>query len=313
MGSINYIKRVVGMKFVTAKYGEESFVGLVYETDSKVLPLNIVEKRMLGSTSLPETMIECISLGEEFLSKVNTIEKWVKEKEDNSLFLPLDEVELLAPIPRPSKNIFCVGKNYAEHAIEMGSKEDIPEHVMVFTKAPTTVIGPEKTILNQRDITQQLDYEGELAVIIGKKGKGIKREDALDYVFGYTIINDVTARDLQDRHKQFFIGKSLDTTCPMGPWIVHSSSIKNPNQLNIETMINGEIRQKSNTEHFIFPVEEVISVLSMGMTLEPGDIIATGTPAGVGKGFKPPRFLNPGDLMEITIENIGTLRNDIQK
>jgi 2-keto-4-pentenoate hydratase/2-oxohepta-3-ene-1,7-dioic acid hydratase in catechol pathway len=220
---------------------------------------------------------------------------------------------LEAPIPRPDKNIFCIGKNYAEHAIEMGSKADIPEHIMVFTKAPTTVIGPDETVLNHKEVTSQLDYEGELAVIIGKTGRAIPKEEALDYVFGYTIINDVTGRDLQSRHKQFFIGKSLDTTCPMGPWIVHSSAVENPNKLDIQTTVNGEMRQSSNTENFIFPIEEIISVLSRGMTLEPGDIIATGTPAGVGKGFKPPRFLQPGDTVEITVEKIGSLTNSIEK
>ena len=135
----------------------------------------------------------------------------------------------------------------------------------------------------------------------------------MDYVFGYTIINDVTARDLQARHKQFFLGKSLDTTCPMGPWIVHASAIKEPNRLKIETRINGEIRQSSNTEQFIFPIETIISEMSKGMTLEPGDIIATGTPAGVGKGMKPPQFLQPGDRMEITVEKIGTLKNEISE
>src|SRR5690606_16017461 len=149
----------------------------------------------------------------------------------------LESVTLKAPLPRPRKNIFCVGKNYAEHAIEMGSKDDIPEHVMVFTKAPTTVIGHNETVLNHLEITSDLDHEGELAVIFGKKGRGIKKEEALDYVFGYTIINDVSARDLQSRHNQYFIGKSLDTTCPMGPWIVHTSVIENPNNLNITTAI----------------------------------------------------------------------------
>lgn len=301
------------MKFVSAKFQNDSFVGLVNETESKILPLKSTEQKMLGETSIPDTMIECLSLGEEFVSKAADIFKWVKENGDDASFLPIEQVELLAPIPRPTKNIFCVGKNYADHAIEMGSKDDIPEHVMVFTKAPTTVIGPNDIVLNHNEVTEQLDYEGELAVIIGKKGRAIKQEEALDYVFGYTIINDVTARDLQSRHKQFFIGKSLDTTCPMGPWIVHSSAIENPNHLNIKTEINGEVRQESNTEHFIFPVEKVIAVLSEGMTLEPGDIIATGTPAGVGKGFKPPRFLKPGDKMKVTIENIGTLSNEIQR
>lgn len=246
------------------------------------------------------------------MNKVESLMHWAEEHYDSTnLYIPMEKVKFLAPIPRPRKNIFCVGKNYEEHAIEMGSKADIPEHVMIFTKAPTTVIGHMENIMEHKQVTEQLDYEGELAVIIGKKGKGIKKEKALDYIFGYTILNDITARDLQKKHKQFFIGKSLDTTAPIGPWIVTKDSIPNPNELNITTKVNGEIRQQSNTKHFIFPIEEVISVLSKGMTLEPGDIIATGTPAGVGKGFNPPRFLKAGDSIEISVEGIGTLINQV--
>ncbi|MFP5105429.1 fumarylacetoacetate hydrolase family protein [Neobacillus sp. C211] len=302
------------MKFVTVERNQETFVGLVDQDESKVLLLNSAEEARTGKRSFPSSMQECIDLGESFIEQVQVLHDWViSGGHADSLYVSLDEATLLAPIPRPNKNIFCVGKNYAEHAIEMGSEADIPEHAMVFTKAPTTVIGPNETVLNHQDVTNQLDYEGELAVVIGKKGRAIKKEEALDYVFGYTILNDVTARDLQSRHKQFFIGKSLDTTCPMGPWIVHKSVIENPNHLHIETRVNGEVRQNSNTKNFIFPIEEVISVLSAGMTLEPGDIIATGTPAGVGKGFKPPKFLSPGDQMEVTIEKIGTLKNTIKQ
>ncbi len=299
------------MKFVTAEDHHGIFVGIIGEELERVLPLKRAEEAWKGESSLPETLQECIAL-EGFSVQAHEILQWSTINAPN-LFLNLTDVKLLAPIPRPAKNIFCVGKNYAEHAIEMGSKDDIPEHIMVFTKAPTTVIGPNETVLNHRNITEQLDYEGELAVVIGKKGRGIKREEALDFIFGYTIVNDVTARDLQSRHKQFFIGKSLDTSCPMGPWIVHSSVIDNPNELSIETRINNEVRQSSNTKNFIFPIEEVISVLSEGMTLEPGDIIATGTPAGVGKGFKPPRFLKSGDKMEVSIEKIGKLVNYIEE
>jgi 2-keto-4-pentenoate hydratase/2-oxohepta-3-ene-1,7-dioic acid hydratase in catechol pathway len=257
-------------------------------------------------------MIECIEMGSVFLERAEEIAEWVKESNNEEMILSLEAVTLEAPIPRPRKNIFCIGKNYVEHALELGGKEDIPEHLMVFTKAPTTVIGTNDHVLSHKNITAQMDYEGELAVIIGKKGKQIRRDEAFDYIFGYTIINDITARDLQSRHKQFFIGKSLDTTCPMGPWIVHKSVIENPNQLQIQTRVNGELRQNSNTEKFIFPIEEIITILSKGMTLEPGDIIATGTPAGVGKGFNPPRFLKSGDEVEIIIEKIGTLRNQIR-
>lgn len=298
------------MKFVTAKNKDGEFVGLVNEEGTKVLQLGKAEKAWRGETTLPDTLQACIALGESFIKKVNDLLQWTQANSDGKdFYIPVSDVTLLAPIPRPAKNIFCVGKNYVEHALELGSKEDIPEHLMVFTKAPTTVTGPDAEVLSHQSVTSQLDYEGELAVVIGKQGRAIKKEEALDYVFGYTIINDVTGRDLQARHKQFFIGKSLDTSCPMGPWIVHKSVINNPNNLDIQTKVNGEVRQNSNTKYFIFPIEEVISVLSAGMTLEPGDIIATGTPAGVGKGFKPPKFLKPGDQIEITIESIGSLNN----
>ncbi|MBT2640612.1 fumarylacetoacetate hydrolase family protein [Bacillus sp. ISL-41] len=301
------------MKFVTFKNGSGQSIGVVNAEGSHLLPLADAYENMGGKSAFPSDMIEAITQGEIFYQEAEKTVQWVSENNlDSEIYIPLESVELLAPIPRPSKNIFCVGKNYAEHAIEMGSKDDIPEHIMVFTKAPTTVIAHDQTILTHSEVTEQLDYEGELAVIIGRKGKAIKREEALDYVFGYTVLNDVTARDLQAKHKQFFIGKSLDTTCPMGPWIVHKSAIENPNKLDIKTAVNGEVRQDSNTENFIFPIEEIIAVLSQGMTLEPGDIIATGTPAGVGKGFKPPRFLKAGDTIEITVEGIGKLRNKVE-
>ncbi|MGD6895949.1 fumarylacetoacetate hydrolase family protein [Bacillus infantis] len=301
------------MRFATAEDGRGVFIGVLEEGTDLILPLAKAEERRGGIKGIPESLLEAVSMGEEFVHNASELLNWAKGDEaGKELLLPLESVKLLAPIPNPVKNILCVGKNYAEHAIEMGSKDDIPEHIMVFTKAPTSVSGPEEEVLSHAGVTEQLDYEGELAVVIGKAGRGISEEEALSHVFGYTIINDVTARDLQAKHKQFFIGKSLDSTCPMGPWIVHKSAIENPGRLDIETKINGEVRQSSNTENFIFPIEVIISELSKGMTLEPGDIIATGTPAGVGKGFKPPRFLNPGDVMEVTVEKIGTLRNRIE-
>ncbi|MGD6855311.1 fumarylacetoacetate hydrolase family protein [Bacillus infantis] len=301
------------MRFATAEDGSGVFIGVLEEGTDLILPLAKAEERRSGKKEIPESLLEAVSMGEEFVHNASELLNWAKGNEaGKELLLPLESVKLLAPIPKPVKNILCVGKNYAEHAIEMGSKDDIPEHIMVFTKAPTAVSGPEEEVLSHAGVTEQLDYEGELAVVIGKAGRGISEEEALSHVFGYTIINDVTARDLQAKHKQFFIGKSLDSTCPMGPWIVHKSAIENPGRLDIETKINGEVRQSSNTENFIFPIEVIISELSKGMTLEPGDIIATGTPAGVGKGFKPPRFLKPGDVMEVTVEKIGMLRNRIE-
>lgn len=302
------------MRFVTVEANQESFVGVVTQSLEKVVHISKVLASMGKEEKLPSTMVECIALGEWFIAEVKEALIWLEQAENRSDYeYSLADVKLLAPIPRPLKNIFCVGKNYAAHAIELGSKEDIPEYIMMFSKTPTTVIGHEGIVLNHKNVTECLDYEGELAVIISKAGKQIAKEDAMDYVFGYTIINDITARDLQDRHKQFLLGKSLDTSCPMGPYIVHKSLIANPGNLNIETKVNGEVRQSANTEQFIFNIPTIISTISQGMTLEPGDIIATGTPAGVGKGFKPPRYLNPGDVVEVTIDGIGTLRNIIEK
>lgn len=298
------------MRFITAKKEDDTFVGVVLDDLETVIDLQKASRSLLDF-KLPPSLLECIQLGTVFLDKVKRIIDNVDKNEPYCY--QLQKLSLLAPIPRPSKNIFCVGKNYVEHALELGTKDDIPEHVMLFSKTPTTVIGHEEMILHHRHVTEQLDYEGELAVVIGKTGKGIKKEDALDYVFGYTIINDVTARDLQERHKQFLLGKSLDTSCPMGPYLVHKSLIENVNGLNIETKVNGETRQNSNTSKFIFDIETIISAISQGTTLEAGDIIATGTPAGVGKGFHPPKFLQPGDIIEITIEGIGTLKNTVEK
>lgn len=302
------------MKFVTAEDERGIFVGLMNDTEDKVLPLKRAEIEWLGVSDIPDTMIECIEMGNRFIERISHLQEWIKQKEEmEGLYLSMDHVTLLAPIPKPKKNIFCVGKNYREHVVEMGGKEDIPENLIVFTKGITTVIGPNEPIENHKNITDQLDYEGELAIIIGKKGRDIPREHALDYCFGYTILNDITARDLQKRHKQFFLGKSLDRTCPIGPWIVHSSAIENPNMLDIETKVNEEVRQKGNTNEMMFTIEDIISTLSKGMTLEPGDIIATGTPAGVGKGMNPPKFLHPGDKITISIEKIGTLVNYISE
>lgn len=243
--------------------------------------------------------------------KHEEIERLLAGAEADNYFIPCRELTFKAPIIRPTKNIFCVGKNYRDHAIEMGSEKDIPKHPMIFTKAPTSIAAGNEVLSFSRDVSSELDYEGELAIIIGENGRAISREEAMDFVFGYTILNDITARDLQKKHGQFFLGKSLDQSCPMGPAIVHSSAMNNPHHLSITTEVNGEVRQDGNTSDLIFDIPELISVLSKGMTLEAGDIIATGTPSGVGKGFHPPRFLRNGDRVTISIEGIGLLENEI--
>jgi len=232
-------------------------------------------------------------------------EAWAKAGKAS---VPLARAKLLAPIPRPRKNIACMGRNYVEHAKESGSAP--PEVPVFFTKPPTAVIGPEAPVIHHA-VTQQLDYEVELVAVIGRRGQDITPEKALDYVFGYTIMNDVTARDLQRRHLQWFKGKSLDTFAPMGPWIVHRSAIPDPQALHLSMRLNGEVRQNSTTANMIFTVAQLIAVLSAGMTLEPGDLLATGTPEGVGMGMTPQKWMSIGDVMEAEVEGIGVLRNRV--
>jgi 2-keto-4-pentenoate hydratase/2-oxohepta-3-ene-1,7-dioic acid hydratase in catechol pathway len=229
--------------------------------------------------------------------------------------IPLDQVRLHAPIPRPPKNIVCLGMNYAEHARESmrakGLPETLPEHPVFFTKAVTSINHPDAGIPLDTTITQQLDWEVELAFIIGTGGKNIKREDAMRHIWGYTIINDISARDLQNRHQQFFKGKSLDGTCPIGPCILTADEVPDPKQLGLRLRVNGETRQESTVADLIFDIPTIIEVLSLGQTLEPGDIIATGTPSGVGMGRRPPEFLQVGDVVEAEIDRIGVLRNTV--
>lgn len=228
---------------------------------------------------------------------------------------PLNSVRLLAPIPRPRQNVICLGMNYRAHAIESdrarGREPKLPEHPVFFTKAVSSVCGPDDDIPLDPRVTQQLDYEVELAFIIGRPGKNIPRSDALSYVFGYTIVNDISARDLQMRHQQFFKGKSLDRACPMGPWIVTADEIPDPSRLGLRLRLNGETRQDSDTSDMIFDIPAIIEVLSLGMSLEPGTIVATGTPSGVGLGRTPPEYMRPGDVMEAEVDHIGVLRNRI--
>lgn len=213
------------------------------------------------------------------------------------------EVDFLPPIPRPPK-IICLGLNYRDHAEEFGGKP--PKEPMLFSKAPTAVIGPEDEIETPTKLT---DYEVELAIVIGKRCRYTSKESAKDYVLGFTILNDVSARDIQLKDKQFFRSKSYDTFAPIGPWITTKDEIGDPDKLNIECKLNGDVKQSSNTKNMIFSVYDIVSFISKSVTLEPGDIIGTGTPSGVGSMQKPPRFLKAGDELELTIENIGTLRN----
>jgi 2-keto-4-pentenoate hydratase/2-oxohepta-3-ene-1,7-dioic acid hydratase in catechol pathway len=229
---------------------------------------------------------------------------------------PLTDVRWHAPIPRPIKNVFCLGRNYVAHAEEAararGQEVKIPSIPVIFTKAPTSVAGPFDDIPVNRNVTQQVDWEVELGAVIGKTARDISRADALQHVFGYTVINDVSARDLQQQHMQWFKGKSLDGFCPMGPFIVTADEFGDPQSKQLQLRVNGVTKQDASTAKMIFPVDVIIEWLSKGLTLEAGDIIATGTPEGVGMGRTPQEFLNDGDLLETEVEGIGTLRNRIK-
>ncbi len=267
-----------------------------------------------GRGGFPRTMLELVESGEDTRARVQ--EAWeagkrlidaqgIEDLVGRRLAFPLAKVRLLAPIV-PPRNVFCLGRNYADHAAERGAA--VPEHPVYFTKPADCVIGPGEKVTHHA-VTKELDYEVELAAVIGAGGRDIERGSALRHVFGYTIINDVTARDLQKRHGQWFKGKSLDTFCPMGPVLVTADEIPDPQALAISLRVNGQVRQSSHTSKMIFPVDQCIEVLSQGLTLRPGDVIATGTPDGVGAATG--NFLKAGDRMEAEIERIGVLANRV--
>jgi 2-keto-4-pentenoate hydratase/2-oxohepta-3-ene-1,7-dioic acid hydratase in catechol pathway len=232
--------------------------------------------------------------------------------------LPLAQVQLEAPLPRPRRNVFCIGLNYRSHAAELAARgfngaktadDLIPKAAVAFSKVPESVIGPG-TAIEMPVASSAIDYEAELAVVIGKAGKRIGRAQAMAHVFGYTIVNDVTARDLQKRHQQWLIGKSCDTFCPMGPWLVTRDELDGGN-LGVRLWVNDELRQDGNTSDLVFDIPAIIEALSATMTLLPGDVIATGTPAGVAMAFDPPKWLRSGDRVRIEIEGIGALENPV--
>lgn len=226
----------------------------------------------------------------------------------------LSEVALDAPLPQPRRNLWCVGRNYHAHAKELSASvfkdnsAKTDEWPIVFTKVPECVVGPHDSVLVPREVSTQIDYEAELAVVIGKGGKNITRAAALDHVFGYTVVNDVTARDVQMRHGQWDLGKSFDTFCPMGPWIV-TADVFDGTHTRVRCWVNGELRQDGPTENMIFDIPTLIETISRGITLYPGDVIATGTPAGVGMGMSPPRYLAAGDVVRIEIDRLGAIVN----
>ena len=287
------------MKIATYRVGGERRVGIVDERRQTLAPFDIPESEaalgvlaLIDRPSLPSVLSP----------------------------MPLREGTLEAPIPRPRRNIFCVGKNYHEHAHEFAASGfdssaasgAVPKHPIIFSKVPDCVIAHRDLVSIDRRVSEAIDYEAELGVIIGEGGRGIVAANALDHVWGYTIINDVTARDLQGLYSQWLIGKSQDTFCPMGPWAVTRDEI-DLKDTKIQCWINGELRQSANTRDLIFDVPAIIETISAGVRLIPGDVIATGTPAGVGIGFKPPKYLAPGDVARIEISGIGILENEFSE
>jgi 2-keto-4-pentenoate hydratase/2-oxohepta-3-ene-1,7-dioic acid hydratase in catechol pathway len=284
------------MKFATFVHGGRDHIGIVDEAGARLHP---------------------VSAAKDMLDLVERYEALKGELKPEGAGIPLSEVQLKAPIPLPRRNVICVGKNYREHAKEFSHSgfeagavkgAEIDEYPAVFTKLPSSVAGPGATVSLHSHITESVDYEAELALIVGKGGRDIAKADAYKHVFGYTIVNDVTARDRQRNHKQWFLGKALDGFCPMGPWIVTADEI-NPENLDVKCWVNGELRQNANTSDLIFDIPTLIATISAGLSLQAGDIVATGTPAGVGIGFNPPKFLKAGDVVRIAISGIGDLEN----
>ena len=297
------------MKILSYRYEGQVRFGPKVKKEEAVWDVLAIQETLQVYPSFPKTIVEGIEKGMDFVEQMRNLADAALNSEDPNQFkLSFSNIEWLSPIPRTPKNIMAVGKNYADHAKEMGAS-NAPENIMIFTKSPTTIAADEETLSVHTNVTATYDYEGELAVIISKKGDNVPKKLAFDHVFGYTIANDLTARDLQTKHQQFFLGKSLKGSCPMGPYLVTKDELPDPQNLSIATKVNDELRQNGNTNDMIFSVEELIEQISALVTLEPGDVILTGTPAGVGKGFNPPKFLAAGDTVKVAIEGIGTLVN----
>jgi len=286
------------MKLATFDHGGRRQVGIVSADGKSVQPLSLPVQAEGGGV----------------LALVTGAATGVASPEPVGPAIQIGDVVLQAPIPAPRRNIFCVGRNYHEHAKELSgsvfkdSSANTAAWPIVFTKVPECVIGPGQVVQLPGGVSSQIDYEAELAVVIGRGGRNISRAAAMSHVYGYTIVNDVTARDVQMRHQQWDLGKSFDTFCPMGPWLVTADELDGQNT-RVRCWVNGELRQDARTTDLIFDIPTLIETCSRGITLLPGDIIATGTPSGVGMGMKPPVFLQPGDTVRIEIDGIGILEN----
>ncbi|HEX6435540.1 MAG TPA: fumarylacetoacetate hydrolase family protein [Candidatus Binatia bacterium] len=311
------------MRFVTFTRKNEQRIGLIGPQDH-IIDLAEVNRRFLknGNASYLTSMQAFIEAGSRAIQVARQAERYVagktvadqKKLAGVGALLRPNQARIIAPIPVPKKNVVMLGINYREHVDEGARARSLeikyPDYPVFFTKPSTSVIGQFGKVINHK-ATEKLDWEVELAVVIGRRGRDIPKEKAYDYVFGYTVCLDMTARELQRQHGQWFKGKSLDTFCPMGPWIVHKSALRDPQQVQLVCRVNGEVMQDGNTRDMIFDIPTTIESLSQGMTLEPGDMISTGTPSGVGFARVPPVFLKPGDKVEGEIEGIGVLEVQI--
>ncbi|HNP33875.1 MAG TPA: fumarylacetoacetate hydrolase family protein [Flavobacterium sp.] len=278
----------------------------------------IIDMEDFGEISnfpLPSTMLELIDMGYELVEELNDMVADTEEGYLKEIAYGMSEITFLAPIPRPRKNIIGIGLNYTEHVAESARTLDttgkLPQKPIIFSKPPTTVTATNTDIIKNTKLTSQLDWEVELAVVIGKKGKYVSKADAMDYVFGYTVINDISARDCR-REGQWIVSKGQDTFAPMGPILITKDEIQNPHNLNLSLKVNGVEKQNANTKFMLFNINDLIEDLSTVFTIEPGDIIATGTPSGVGAGRDPQEWLYDGDVIEATVEGIGTVVNTVR-
>jgi 2-keto-4-pentenoate hydratase/2-oxohepta-3-ene-1,7-dioic acid hydratase in catechol pathway len=301
------------MKLLTYKTADtEPRLGFIHNNQ-------VIDMEDFGEISnfpLPTDMLELIDMGIDLIEELNVMIAETPENFFEEISYDMDEVTILAPIQKPRKNIIGIGLNYTEHVAESARGLDttgkLPQKPIIFSKPPTTVTGTNTEIIKNTKLTSQLDWECELAVVIGKKGKYVPKADAMDYVFGYTVINDVSARDCR-REGQWIVSKGQDTFAPMGPYLVTKDEIPNPHSLDLSLRVNGLEKQNSNTKFMLFKIDDLIEDLSIVFTLEPGDIIATGTPAGVGAGRDPQEWLHDGDVVEATVEGIGTIVNTVKE
>ncbi|HAR4863502.1 TPA: fumarylacetoacetate hydrolase family protein [Staphylococcus aureus] len=300
------------MKFLSFKYNDKTSYGVKVKREDAVWDLTQVFADFAEGDFHPKTLLAGLQQNYT-LDFQEQVRKAVVAAEDSGKAedykISFNDIEFLPPVTPPN-NVIAFGRNYKDHANELNHEV---EKLYVFTKAASSLTGDNATIPNHKDITDQLDYEGELGIVIGKSGEKIPKALALDYVYGYTIINDITDRKAQSEQDQAFLSKSLTGGCPMGPYIVTKDELPLPENVNIVTKVNNEIRQDGNTGEMILKIDELIEEISKYVALHPGDIIATGTPAGVGAGMQPPKFLQPGDEVKVTIDNIGTLTTYIAK